>query len=133
MLYEVITADDTISSVFEVRFKNNRKEFYTNPDEVKAKPGDVVLVECERGYDIGMVSLSGQNALTQYHERYGRRGPKQTYKILRQAKENDLDKIKKVRFAEEKAIPASRKIATSLGLDMKISDVEYQADSYNFV
>ena len=51
---------NTIPRIVEVRFKNTRKGFYTNPSRIPLKAGDIVAVEAALGHDIGVVSLTGE-------------------------------------------------------------------------
>jgi len=121
-------SDLDIPEVLEVRFKNTRKGFYRNVNELRLKRGDIVAVEASPGHDIGIISLAGeivekQRVKTKYH---GNR--EELKKVYRKAKQVDVDKWKSAIDQEEKTMLRSRKIASDLGLNMKIGDVEYQGD-----
>jgi cell fate regulator YaaT (PSP1 superfamily) len=111
----------------EVRFKNTRKEFYNYAPDFEPQAGDVVVVECGSGYDMGQITLTGETAVFQV-ERKGAAGTKKFPSILRKATEKDLETWSKSRDLEKKALPETRKLIDTHKLDMKLSDVEYQAD-----
>lgn len=111
----------------EVRFKNTRKEFYHNSENLPLAVGDAVAVESSIGHDIGIVSLTGELVRMQmkkYHVSWTEPGRK----IFRKAKPNDIDRWKTAMTLEKDAMMLCRKFADDLKLDMKISDVEYQGD-----
>ncbi|MDR2414800.1 MAG: hypothetical protein LBD64_07450 [Odoribacteraceae bacterium] len=112
----------------EVRFKNTRKGFYSNPSGVYLKVGDIVSVEAMQGHDIGVVSLVGE--LVQEQIRLKRidiaRNPLK--KIYRKARPHDIEKWKEAIALEHDTMLKSREIAAELKLNMKIGDVEYQGD-----
>jgi len=114
--------------VAEIRFKNGRKDFYLYPNDMMLKEGEIVAVEAAPGHDIGIVSLVGdlvQLQLKRKHEDAKKREMKQ---IFRHARVVDIEKWLDVIKLEDPAIIKSRRIASSLKLEMKINDVEYQGD-----
>lgn len=113
----------------EVRFKNGRKEFFRYPtDKMTLHEGEAVVVDVEKGYDIGIVSLSGELVRLQIQKKHLIQQVDGLSEVLRKATENDLEKWHKGRAKESEAMFRSREIASGLDLRMKISDVEYQAD-----
>ncbi len=114
--------------VVEIRFKNTRKAFFRNTNQIRLKRGDIVAVEASPGHDIGIVSLTGEIVFHQLMK-YGI-DPRSDdlKKVYRKAKQVDLDKWKEAIDLENITMLKSRKIAESLKLDMKIGDVEYQGD-----
>ena len=114
--------------IVEVRFKNSRKSFYRNASNLPLSVGDVVVVETAPGYDIGVVSVVGELARIQVKKKSPGLKPMETRKIQHIAKQNEIDNWIKGRSLEKEAMYASRTMASELGLAMKISDVEYQAD-----
>lgn len=112
----------------EVSFKNgSRKGFYHNPPQARAIIGDSVVVEAQNGYDIGRISLTGELVRLQMKKK--RFSESNTIpKIVRRANERDLEKLADVRQLEHNAMVRARAIARSLGLEMKLGDVEYQGD-----
>lgn len=114
--------------VVEVSFKNgSRKGFYRNPDYTRSMTGDDVVVETGTGYDIGRISLSGELVRLQMKKK--RVNPDSVmHGILRKANERDLERLQEAREMEKATMVKARAIARTLGLDMKIGDVEYQGD-----
>ncbi len=115
--------------IVEVSFKKGaRKDFYWNPDYTDAITGDMVLVEgSSGGYDIGRVSLSGDLVRLQMKKKKVNE-ERVTHKIIRKANYRDHEKLEEVRSKEKKALVKARVIARTIGLDMKLGDVEYQGD-----
>lgn len=111
---------------YEVRFKNDRKSFYTTDLPVKFHIGDVVAVDAKPGIDVGVVTLSGHLAKIQMRKKMSKKDT--VGKIIRKATQRDIDTWKKFREKEHEAMLDARRIAKSLGLEMKICDVEYQGD-----
>ena len=112
----------------EVRFKGSRKEFFRNEDNLPLAAGDVVAVEGSPGYDIGVVSLVGELVRVQMQKKLKSSDLSETKKIYRKAKEADISKWQEAVDLEHSTMHGARKAAEYLGLEMKISDVEYQGD-----
>ncbi|MBL4653074.1 MAG: hypothetical protein JKY53_09480 [Flavobacteriales bacterium] len=112
----------------EVRFKSSRKEFYSIDQGLELHQGDVVAVESTSGHDVGIVSLSGELVKLQMEKKGVNFDSKEIKKIYRKAKQADVDKWQEAQGFEKETMFASRKIASELKLEMKISDVEYQGD-----
>ncbi|WP_290539567.1 regulatory iron-sulfur-containing complex subunit RicT [Alistipes sp.] len=116
------------SDIVEVRFKNTRRSFYQNVNNLDLKRGDIVAVEASPGHDIGIVSLTGdlvarqmrRTGFTPYNGEYK--------KVYRKAKPYDIEKWQEAIALEHETMIASRQIAADMGLNMKIGDVEYQGD-----
>ena len=112
--------------VVEARFKNGRKAFFRK-GSLELFQGDVVAVEASSGYDVGIVSLAGELVRVQMN----RREIKDNYelkRVLRKAVQSDFDIWQAARQLETGTMTRSREISRELGLQMKISDVEYQGD-----
>jgi cell fate regulator YaaT (PSP1 superfamily) len=120
--------DLDIPEVVEVRFKNTRKSFYRNVNELRLKRGDIIAVEASPGHDIGIISLAGEIVDKQRQRTKYQAGRDELKKVYRKAKQVDIDKWKEAIHNEEETMLRSRKIAADLGLNMKIGDVEYQGD-----
>jgi cell fate regulator YaaT (PSP1 superfamily) len=116
------------SDIVEVRFKNTRKGYFRNVNDLKLKRGDVVAVEASPGHDIGIVSLTGNLALLQLKRNNIPVEGTDFRKVYRKAKPADVDKWKESMAFEFTTMIRSRKIAAGLKLEMKIGDVEYQGD-----
>lgn len=87
----------------------------------------MVAVEAAPGHDIGMVTLTGKLVLLQMRKN-NIRTDQEPKKIYRKARPADLEKYEEAKAKEHDTMIRSRQIAASLGLDMKIGDVEYQGD-----
>lgn len=117
-----------IPKVVEIRFKNTRKGFYANVNELRIKRGDIVAVEASPGHDIGIVTLAGeivdkQRAKTRQSQQ------EELKKVYRKAKEADIESWKDAISKERDTMLRSRQISNDLSLNMKIGDVEYQGDN----
>jgi cell fate regulator YaaT (PSP1 superfamily) len=118
--------DSDTSDLIEVRFKNTHKGFFKNEKGIAIQRGDYIAVAADRGHDIGQVTLTGRMAVLQLKKKKPRNAPdKQVY---RKATKADIEKWQMARLKEKPALIKSRQIAERLGLEMKISDVEYQGD-----
>jgi len=120
--------DVSLNEIVEVRFKNTRKGFYRNVNNLRLEIGDIVAVEASPGHDIGRVSLTGPLVLEQMKKLKVVPPLEEMKKIYRKAKPVDLEKWEEAKKLEIPTMLKSRKIAESLNLNMKISDVEYQGD-----
>lgn len=114
--------------IVEVRFKNSRKSFYRNGNNLGLFAGDIIVVEASPGFDVGVVSVVGELARIQVKKKAPGFKPMEAKKILRIANQEDVDKWIKARSLEKEVMYKSRTLAVNLGLEMKISDVEYQGD-----
>jgi cell fate regulator YaaT (PSP1 superfamily) len=121
-------SDLNIPEVLEVRFKNTRKGFYRNVNELRLKRGDIIAVEASPGHDIGIISLAGEIVEKQRQRAKYQGDRDELKKVYRKAKQVDIDKWKEAIDKEEETMLRSRKMAADLGLNMKIGDVEYQGD-----
>lgn len=113
----------------EIRFKNGRKEFFRNATKSFLNPGDAVVVEGSPGYDVGIISASGELARLQMETKRAMKNARDSRKVMRKATSEDLEKWREARGREEETMFKSRTIAIALGLEMKISDIEFQADN----
>lgn len=113
----------------EVRFKNGRKHFYKNPEKLSLSIGDIVATEASPGHDIGIVTLTGELVRVQMKKKKLPPSIDDLPKIYRKASQKDIDVWQKVRDREKDVQKRSREIAIRLGLQMKISDVEFQGDA----
>ncbi|MEY4603593.1 MAG: hypothetical protein RIT43_885 [Bacteroidota bacterium] len=114
--------------IVEVRFKNSRKGFYRNANTLGLFAGDIIVVDASPGFDVGVVSVVGELARIQVKKKAPGFKPLEAKKILRIANQEDVDKWIKARSLEKEVMYKSRTLAVNLGLEMKISDVEYQGD-----
>ncbi|WP_340201206.1 regulatory iron-sulfur-containing complex subunit RicT [Ascidiimonas sp. W6] len=112
----------------EVRFKNSRKDFYRNKENLTLSIGDIVATEAASGHDVGIVTLTGELVKVQMKKKKTDWNNPEVPKIYRKASQKDIDVWSRVRDREESVKKRSRELAISLGLHMKISDVEFQGD-----
>ncbi|MGB0879223.1 MAG: PSP1 domain-containing protein [Polaribacter sp.] len=115
-------------NIFEVRFKNGRKHFYKNTENLSISMGDIIAVESSRGHDIGVVSLGGELVKVQMKKRNISEDNEEINKIYRKATQKDIDIWQIARGKEIETQRRGREILGRLGLQMKLSDVEYQGD-----
>lgn len=114
--------------IVEVRFKNGRKHFYRNQDNLPISIGDIIAVEGNPGHDIGTVSLTGELIKVQLKRKGIEIDSEDIKKIYRKATQKDIDTWTAVRNKEYETQYRGREILGRLGLKMKLSDVEYQGD-----
>ncbi|MEM6684295.1 MAG: regulatory iron-sulfur-containing complex subunit RicT [Bacteroidota bacterium] len=112
----------------EVRFKNSRKHFYRNTDNLSLSIGDIVSTEASPGHDVGIVTLTGELVRVQMRKKKIDSQSEEIKKIYRKASQKDIDVWSRARDREEGIKKRSRELAIALGLQMKISDVEFQGD-----
>jgi cell fate regulator YaaT (PSP1 superfamily) len=115
-------------NVVEVRFKNGRKEFFKNTDKINLTTGDAIIVEVPNGHHVGHVSLQGELVRLQMQKKKVANDG-EIKKIYRIAHQKDLEKYEDVKKRELPTLYRTREIVRNLKLDMKLSDVEYQADN----
>jgi cell fate regulator YaaT (PSP1 superfamily) len=116
------------NEIVEVRFKNTRKGFYRNVNNLRLEIGDVVAVEASPGHDIGRVSMTGRLVRQQLRELKVLPSIDDMKKVYRKAKAVDIQKWEEAKKLETPTMLRSRKISEELNLNMKIGDVEYQGD-----
>ena len=122
-----VPGNNEATDLVEVQFKNTRKGYYHNINNLQLKKGDIVAVEASPGHDIGVVTLTGQLVKLQI-KKANLKSEEEIKRIYRHAKQSDMDKYHEAKKREHDTMIQSRQIAKELGLDMKIGDVEYQGD-----
>lgn len=114
--------------VVEIKFKGSRKDFYINQDNHYLEMGEMVCVDTQTGgYDVGHVSLTGELVKLQMAKHHVKEADV-ARKILRKATDADIEKWTAAKNGEWETMHKARKLALDLRLQMKISDVDYQAD-----
>ena len=122
-----VPGNEEYTDIVEVQFKNTRKGYYRNTNNIPLQKGDVVAVEATPGHDIGKVTMTGRLVLLQLKKT--RLTPESEFKrIYRKARPVDMEKYEEAKAREHDTMIRSRQIAKDLNLDMKIGDVEYQGD-----
>lgn len=122
-----VPGNNATTDLVEVQFKNTRKGYYHNVNNLDLTKGDIVAVEANPGHDIGVVTLTGQLVRLQI-KKANIKSPEDIRRIYRIAKEADMEKYAAAKAREHATMIQSREIAKGLGLKMKIGDVEYQGD-----
>ena len=116
-----------VSDLVEVQFKNTRKGYFRNDNHLPLAKGDIVAVEATPGHDIGVVTLTGQLVPLQIKKACLKPGT-EIKRVYRKVRPLDMEKYEEAKAREQDTMIRSRQIAKSLGLEMKIGDVEYQGD-----
>ena len=112
----------------EVRFKNGRKVYYKNTENLTLSIGDIVATQAQSGHDVGMVTLTGELVRIQMKRKNISQKEEDTVKIYRKASQKDIDIWSAARDKEEPMKVKARQFAIDLKLEMKISDIEFQGD-----
>jgi len=115
--------------IVEIRFKGGKKDFFRNQHNLDLTTGDAVVVEAAGGgYHIGYVSLQGELVRLQMMKKKVKNNA-DIKSVLRIATTKDLEKFADVQNREMPTLYRTREIIKDMKLDMKLSDVEYQADN----
>ncbi|TAE47787.1 MAG: Signal peptidase-like protein, partial [Cytophagales bacterium] len=118
-----------IFDIVEVRFRNGRKEYYRNSNDLELITGDPIVVEIAGGgYDLGFVSLQGELVRLQMMKRKIKDND-EIKAIWRIAHAKDMEKYEQAASRNLSTLFRTRQIANELKLKMKLSDVDYQADN----
>ena len=123
-----LDAAQATTQMVEVQFKNTRKGYYLNSNNIDLYKGDIIAVEAVPGHDIGEVTLTGKLVLLQMKKMNYRPQQGEHRRVYRIAKPSDIDKYNEAKGKEHQTMLRAREIAEELNLNMKISDVEYQGD-----
>jgi cell fate regulator YaaT (PSP1 superfamily) len=115
--------------VIEVSFnQGSRKDFYRNPTLQYFEKGDYVTLEGVSGFDVGEVSLTGELVRMQLKKKGVNEFDPELKKVLRRSSEKDIELYKLNKAREPEALMRSRAISRQLNLEMKLSEIEFQAD-----
>mgnify|MGYP000001273708 FL=1 len=112
----------------EVQFKNSRKQFCRYEEGLSPSVGNMVITEEDHGYDVGIVTLAGPLVALQMKRKKKLANPDSIGTILRLANDQELEIWETARKREAAVQKQAREIALRLGLEMKLSDVEFQGD-----
>ncbi len=123
-----IPSDGNKTDLVEVQFKNTRKGYYHNNNKLALEKGSMVIVEANPGYDLGEVTLTGRLVPEQIKKSHINLDRYEIRNILRTANEEDEKRAAEAQSKEQETMIKARQLAKSLGLEMKIGDVEYQGD-----
>ncbi len=123
-----LTANEQFGIV-EVSFKNgSRKGFYRNTEALELFKGQLVVVEAAQGFDIGEVSLQGELVRAQMKKKHITERDDTIRGLLRLADEQEIQLLRELRASEAEILVRARAVSRSLGLEMKIGDIEFQGD-----
>ncbi len=115
--------------IVEVSFnQGSRKDFYRNPTLQIFEKGDIVSVEGVNGFDVGTISVTGEVVRLQMKKKGIEENNPDLKRILRRPNDKDIETMQQNKAREKEAMVRSRAIARQLKLDMKVSEVEIQAD-----
>ena len=120
------TGDET--DLIEVQFKNTRKGYYHNSEHLPLEKGTIVMVEANPGCDMGEVTLVGRLVPVQIKKNHINTERYEIRNVLRLANDADMQRAEEAHAKEQETMIKARQLAKSLGLEMKIGDVEYQGD-----
>ena len=123
-----LPSDGKQCDIVEVQFKNTRKGYFRNKENLPLEKGSVVAVEANPGHDIGIVTLTGKLVERQMKKNRIDLTRYEIRQVYRLATEADLQKRDEAKSKEQDTMIRARQLAKSLGLEMKIGDVEYQGD-----
>lgn len=115
-------------NIVEVRFKNGRKEFFKNENYLDLVTGEAVIVDVPGGHHLGHVSLQGELVRLQMKKK-NIEDNEEIRQIYRKATLKDLEKFEQVRNREMPALYRTRNIILEQKLNMKLTDIEFQADN----
>ncbi len=110
-----------MAKILEIEFKGGRKAFFANPQEFPFAVGDLVVVQAEKGEDLGRVVNIGSLVDK-------RAGDQEFLQIIRKPSRKDLKQMEENIVLEREAFFDCRKRIEEHGLEMKLVDVEYQFD-----
>jgi len=129
-LYQIDAPQSENSNLIEVQFKGNRKDFYTNLENIDVSSGDWVAVQGDKsGHDIGKITMKGELVDLQIKRKNRDLEKEPLKKLYRIATETDLEKWKNANQKEKKVLEKAKRIIEDYKLEMKLSDVEFQGDN----
>ncbi|MBC7829808.1 MAG: hypothetical protein H7122_18835 [Chitinophagaceae bacterium] len=124
-----ISDPESFCRIIEVSFNNgSRKDYFRNTTVHQLEKGDMICVEGVSGFDVGEVNLTGEIVRIQLKKKGIQEFDAEIKKVMRHATDKDLEIMAQNKVREREAVIRSRAIARQLNLDMKISEVEIQAD-----
>ena len=116
--------------IIEVSFnQGSRKDFYRNNLLQVLEKGDIIALEGVNGFDVGTVSITGELVRLQMKKKHVKEDSPEIKKVLRMASDTDKSKWKESKGREKEILIRSRAIARQLNLELKMAEVELQADA----
>ncbi len=110
-----------MNELIEVVFKGRRREYFTNPREIPVLEGEWVVVQADRGIDLGKVHHTSEWVKREAT-------PGKLRELLRPAQPEDLEVFERNRGKEKRAYDTAKERIVHRDVDMKLVDVEYQFD-----
>jgi cell fate regulator YaaT (PSP1 superfamily) len=117
------SASDGAPRLVEVGFKGSRRDYYLTSDE-SLRPGDYVVVDAERGQDLGRVRTVGGAAM----KKCGGAAPASARHVLRGAAPEEVQRLMVLRSDEERVRRKAREMVEQHRLKMKVTESEWQWD-----
>jgi len=115
-----------LTKVIGVRFKENGKSYYFNPNGLEIKIGDNVIVETVRGLEFGNVVLTNKEVDEETFS-----NPLKN--VMRVATKEDEQKHLENKAKEKDALKICEEKVAKHGLEMKLIDVEYTFDNSKII
>ncbi|MDC0204864.1 regulatory iron-sulfur-containing complex subunit RicT [Flavobacteriales bacterium] len=129
-LYQIDAPKTEDSHLIEVQFKGDRKDFYTNVENIAISSGDWVAVQGDKsGHDIGKITMKGELVALQIKRKNRNLEKEPLKKLYRVASETDIEKWKKATQKENDVLEKAKRIIEQHKLEMKLADVEFQGDN----
>jgi len=120
---------ESVCKIVEVSFNNgSRKDFYRNNSLQWYEKGEIISVEGVSGFDVGLITLTGEMVRLQLKKKGVDEFNPEIKRVLRRSTEKDLELQAQNKAREKEALIRARAITRQLKLDMKMSEVEIQAD-----
>ncbi|HUU30456.1 MAG TPA: regulatory iron-sulfur-containing complex subunit RicT [archaeon] len=116
------------AEIVEVQFKRERKEYYLNKNDLELKIGDYVIVEVDRGEDLGKVVQKGMMA---HRKDLVKRT--ELPAINRLANREEIEYLGKMSAKEEEALKICHQKIAERALGMKLVDAEWQFDGNKII
>ncbi len=114
--------------IVEISFKNgSSKGFFKNKLTGQVQTGDMVVVDTGSGYDVGQISLLGELVRLQVKKKKAK-VDRIRESLVRPANARDLERMREARAKELESLPRAKSIARSMGINLKMGDIQFQAD-----
>ncbi|HTE26224.1 regulatory iron-sulfur-containing complex subunit RicT [Flavitalea sp.] len=124
-----LSSAESSCRVVEISFNNgSRKDYFRNSTVQIFDKGDMVTVEGISGFDVGEISLTGEVVRIQLKKKGLQEQDAEMKKLLRRSTDKDLELLQQNKAREKEALIRARAISKQLNLNMKVSEVEFQAD-----
>jgi cell fate regulator YaaT (PSP1 superfamily) len=116
-----VAKEQNVAEIYLVEFKGSRKEYFVNPECLSIRPNDYVIVQAERGEDVGRVTKRTSKEMVKLE--------KKLQKILRLATKEDSNKLEANREKEKECLKECERMISERNLQMKLVDAELQFDN----